>query len=385
MENSSGNRKGIWIGLGVLIVVILVVIGVSSAKNSNNATGPIKIGSILPLSGDAASYGEPIQQAIDLAVSQLNAQGGINGRQVVMDYEDGKCDGPTASLAAQKLISVDKVQIIIGGACSGETLAAAPIAERNKVLLISPASSAPAITNAGDYIFRTIPSDLAAGQKIADMMSASGAKKVAIISEQTDYAQGVRGAFVPDAKADGMQVVYDDSFPTDTPDFKAFAQQIIQSHPDAVFINPQTGASGARIAKAVRDEGSTAQFFAYFITGDDFVKSGPSVNGTIMLDYSSIANKGLGSQFMSDFQTKYNKAPGYPVFATLGYDTANIIFQAIKNVGYNGTKVKDYLYTMPAYSGITGNITFDKNGDPLGNNLFIEEQVQNQALVPYSK
>lgn len=379
----QSNNNKVWAFLGLVIVVVLIVVGIKSSKNGkiSNETGPIKIGVVGPFTGDGATYGVPARDAVKLAADEINAKGGIKGRQVKLVMEDGKCDGKSASLAAQKLISVDKVQVIIGGLCSGETMAMAPIAEEAKVLLISDGSSAPAITDSGDYIFRLAPSDLASAAKLVELMSAKGYKKVAVISEQTDYSQGIGKAFVQDAKNAGIEVVYDESFATDINDFKPFATKINTSGAEAVFVNPQTGAGATKITKALREQGNEAQFYNFFITEKGFVEAGSFVNGTIIVDMGAVANQKLGAEFLNKFKTTYNRDPEYALFATLGYDTANIVFQAISKVGDDATKIKDYLYKMPTYTGITGNLSFDKNGDPVGNNVFVIKQIQDGKLV----
>src|SRR4051812_38203363 len=112
------SAKMMWSVVGVVVVIGLVWWGM--AKNNASAS-VIKIGAIGPFTGDAAVYGQPMQNTIKLAVDQLNAAGGINGKQIEMVYEDGKCDGQDGASAAQKLVNVDGVQSIIGGFCSGET------------------------------------------------------------------------------------------------------------------------------------------------------------------------------------------------------------------------------------------------------------------------
>ena len=131
----------------IWVVVVLVVLwgGYSFLQSPSEpvSTDPTKIGFIGPLTGDAAVYGELLRNVIQLAVNEINAAGGIGGRQIEMIYEDGKCNGKDGANAMQKLVNVDQVKIVIGGFCSSESLAAAPIAMNNKVLLFSPGSSSP--------------------------------------------------------------------------------------------------------------------------------------------------------------------------------------------------------------------------------------------------
>ena len=130
----------------------------------------IKIGAILPLTGDAAQWGIPPQKGAELAVEEINKAGGINGKKLKLIVQDTKCEPKAGVSSFQKLISDKEIRIVIGGVCSSVTLAVAPIAEKNKILLISPASTNPKITNAGDYIFRVIPSDDLRGKVFAEYL-----------------------------------------------------------------------------------------------------------------------------------------------------------------------------------------------------------------------
>lgn len=384
----QSNNNKVWAFLGLVIVVVLIVVGIKSSKNGkvSNETGPIKIGFIAPLSGDPAAYGESARNSLELMVEKLNTSGGIDGRLVEVIYEDGKCDGKAASLAAQKLVTVDKVQAIIGGLCSGETVAAAPIVEEGKVLLLSPGSSAPAISSAGDYVFRTFPSDIGFSHQLSELIASKGIKRIALISEQTDYSQGLRNAFLADMQSKGIEVVADENFAPDTSDFKALAGKIRDAQPEAIFMNPQTATTAARIAKQLRDLGNTTQLYGVGIfTSTEFAKSGSFVNGMIIFDIAADSNKEMSNQLAMEYKAKFGKDAPYPIFSNLTYDTLNILKGGIEKVGYNGEKLKNYLYEMKPYSGILGNISFDKNGDPLGINAYVIKQIQNGEIVDYQK
>lgn len=151
------NTKWIIGAIAIIIIVLLIVL--TGGNGGDRAEGPIKLGFIGPLTGDVASIGEPSLVAAQIAVDEINEEGGINGQPIQLISEDGKCTGVAAANAAQKLVNVDKVIAIIGGLCSGETLAIAPIAEAGKVPTISTCASSPEISTAGDYSFRVYPSD----------------------------------------------------------------------------------------------------------------------------------------------------------------------------------------------------------------------------------
>src|SRR6185503_8361170 len=114
-------------------------------------------------------------------VEKLNAAGGVDGKQVTMIYEDAKCNGQDGANAAQKLVNVDKVQAIIGGFCSGETIPAVPVAASGKVVLLSPGASSPKLTNISPYFFRDYPSDASQVVIYSELATQRGWKTVAVM------------------------------------------------------------------------------------------------------------------------------------------------------------------------------------------------------------
>src|SRR3989344_5711994 len=156
-------NKLVWIAVLILVVIGLVIL---SGKSGPTETGPIRIGASLPLTGEAASYGEITKSGIDLAVKEVNDAGGIDGRMIEIIYEDDKCD-TTGSNVFNKLVNIDKVDAIIGPVCSSAAGPGVPIAQSGKVPTIIWAS-APGLTKAGDYIFRTYPSDSFQGKYAAE-------------------------------------------------------------------------------------------------------------------------------------------------------------------------------------------------------------------------
>ena len=137
-----------------VVIIVVVIGGIFLLNKSPKERGVITLGFIGPLTGDAANIGQNAKSAVEVAVEEINATGGINGQTLNVIYEDGKCTGKDAANAANKLINVDNVLAIVGGACSGETSAFTGVAEESGTVVLSYCSSAPAITDAGDFIFR---------------------------------------------------------------------------------------------------------------------------------------------------------------------------------------------------------------------------------------
>src|SRR3989344_6023695 len=244
-----------------IVVLAVIVIGGLAIFGDGGETGTIKLGVLLPLTGDAAQYGESESRAIQVAVEEINNAGGVKGRQLEIVTEDGKCDPQAAGTAAQKLVNIDKVKIIIGGACSGETLAAAEITEPAEVILISPSASSPKVTEAGDFVFRTYPSDALAGRIAAKYAYEKlNVRKAAVFTELTDYSQGLREVY-KEAFADlGGQIVSDETYNTGDVDFRTQILKIKNSRPDVVYIVPQSPTTGLAIIQQLRENRVTAKF-----------------------------------------------------------------------------------------------------------------------------
>lgn len=176
------SRRSIVIGLIVVLVAAGLGIWLGFFPPWGGEPGEILIGHLAPLTGTVAVYGDWLTQGTELAAEEINTKGGIDGRKIRIIHEDTKCDPTTGVSAINKLITVDKVPAIIGAACSSVTLAVAPIAERNKVALMSAVSAAIKISDAGDYIFRIFPSNAAEAKKLVELAQSLNLTKAAILS-----------------------------------------------------------------------------------------------------------------------------------------------------------------------------------------------------------
>lgn len=351
-----------------LVVIIIVVWGIYTGSNSTQKSGtsaeaPVRIGFVGPLTGDAASYGETEKRAIDLAMAKIKLMPEFANRSIEVLYEDGRCSGKDAATAAQKLINVDMVKFIMGGVCSGETLGIAPLAEKSGVLLFASFSSAPAITTAGDFIFRNSPSDIDAA-KLDSVVLAAKYKKVAIISETAEYSEGLRKALTDSLVAKGVTIVADETYAANTKDFRTILSKIKNANPDAIYFNPGTSPSVAGLLlNQTRDLGiQTPAYFNFFMGNEETIKIvGKNAEGVIFSDGLGIA--GDSKTLLEDYKAKYGSSPANEYELGAAYDRTFILLNAIKEVGPDPVKVKDYLYKMPDYHGAIGTYHFDQNGD----------------------
>src|SRR3989338_4952391 len=366
--------KGVKLFWGLVVLAIIIVIVAlartpSVQKPSASETGPIKIGAVVPLTGDSAAYGLPIQRAGLLAVEEINAAGGVNGRPFEVVWEDGKCDAKEASVAAQKLINIDDTKMIFGGVCSSETLAMAPLAETAKVLIVSPSATSPDITGAGDFIFRTAQSDDTAGDVAAQYaMSKVGARKAAVISETKDYAQGLRRVFTEKFKASGGEVVADETYNSGDTDFRTQILKIKSANPDVVYILPQTSSPGILILKQLAANGvSASRLTAEVLIGRNIVaENKKEMEGVVGIENWFDEKGDLAAKMLTTYKQKYNEDAPFPSFMANMYSQFYLIKDAIEKVGLDTEKLRDYLYELKEWKHALCSLTFDKNGDPVG-------------------
>lgn len=382
--NKLNHMKKALIWIVVILVVVLVGSNVSSwsvsdgMKNTDNKT-PIKIGVVEPLTGGAAPYGEVAKNGFSLAIDEINAKGGIDGRKVEVIYEDSKCNGKDALNAAQKLINTDAVQYIVGAMCSSEVLAILPLTESKPMIFFGEGSS-PDITGKGKYFFRTWPSDAFSGKALAENLVPQY-KKIAIITEKTDYSVALEKTFSQNVRERGGEVVASETFSGNIKDFKTILSKIKQTNPEVLFINPQAGEAGALIAKQARDMGITAQFAAFFFTGDEFVKANSAINGTIILDVPSLnSNRPQSAQFVANYKARFGDTMNYPFVAGQMYDYAYLLKRTIEKGGDTVESQKKYLNDLTSYAGVIGDFSFDPVGDVRGIG-FSFKKVENNTLV----
>ena len=362
---SSVNAK---IGFGLLVAVLAIAsLGLFLQGTPTGqvalATGQekITIGAIQPLTGSAASVGQGARAAIELAVEEINAKGGINGKRLEVLIEDSKCDATAASTAAKKLIEIDNVPVIIGGLCSGETIAVAPFAEKAKVVLFSNCSSNPKISGLGDFVFRDFPSDSFQGKIAAELaFNKLNARKVAVFSCQTDYCAGIREVFKEEFSKIGGAIVADELFDQQTNDVRTQLLKIKETNPDLVYFLAYSAeaAVGIRQAKELGLEKPMLGADAW----DD-----PAL-------WSTVGNAGEGAMYTAVFSPKNEKfmealalkvGKGNETLYCSGqaFDAVKIIADAMRQCGTESSCIKNALYKLQDYKGISGTISFDKNGD----------------------
>lgn len=327
--------------------------------------GEVKVGVLFPLTGDAASYGERGKNGIALAVEEINAQGGIRGRKLRVIYEDSRAEPKTGVAAMMKLVTVDKVPVVIGDIVSAVTLPAAPIAESNKVVLLSPTASAPAITDAGDYVFRISPSDLAEGAKLATFGYQAGFRKVGVLYIQNDYGLGIKDVFTKTLTQLGGQITTALGYKSDESDFRPYLTKVAATKPDAIYIVSYYK-DGALAMKQARELGIQTQFLATTAIEDSKVLeiAGTAAEGLIYplsTGYDAESPEEAVQRFRTRYKERYTAEPDWA--AALSYDAMMLVAHVMEKAGLSGPEIQQTMAQVKGYRGVTGDITFDEHGD----------------------
>jgi len=327
---------------------------------------PVKIGAILPLSGGMATMGIELQKSLIAEVEFANERGGVLGdRPIEIIFEDGQCNAGIATEAAQKLIRVEKVSIILGGLCSPETLGAAPLAEKNKVVLLTSVSGAASISYAGDFVFRNAPEGNTNGKIMAEYADKEEFEKVVLLSEISDFPMSVADAFHSEFSGE----IIEEKFAPGVTDFKTIIAKVKEVEGDALFFNPQQNQSFVLFMKQLREaQWEGPLMFNNTVVGNpalykdisEFMVSNTSVAGS----YDVVSNK-MQEDLLERFEDRWDREALFQHLLANQHDSLALIIQAIDTVKdeTDTEGIRDYLYAVRDFTGASGTFSIDVDGD----------------------
>lgn len=332
------------------------------------AAATIKIGEFASLTGKEATFGVSSHEGTVLAVDEVNAAGGVLGKQLELIYEDNRSTPGESATIAKKLITRDKVVAILGEVASGRSLEVAPIAQQYKIPMISPSSTNPDVTAVGDYIFRVCFTDPFQGKLLAEFASRTlKSKKLAILSDvAAPYSVGLARFVKEPFVASGGQIVSEEKYTGGDKDFKAQLTRIKGTNPDAILVPGYYNDVGLVVAQA-RQLGITAPLFG----GDGWeapeliqIAGADALVGTYYsTHFSPESTEPLSQKFVAAYKAKYNgKVPD--AMAALGYDSVLVLVEAIKRAGGTESQaLRDAIAATKDFPGTTGNTTLDEKRD----------------------
>lgn len=366
-----------------------------TSTNSGSSTGGgensevIKIGGNLELSGAVASYGSSIKQGAELAIEEINAAGGIDGKQVEFIAVDNKSENSEATNAAIKLATQDKVTAMIAPATSGNVIATAQIANQYKIPTVTASGTAPNVTEnedgtINDYVFRTCFIDPFQGIVAANFATNElGAKNVAIYADNSsDYAKGLAASFKQQIEENGGTVVAEEAYVAKDTDFKSTLTRLKSANPEFIFI-PGYYEEVGLIVKQARELGIEAPLMG--ADGWDSptlveLAGAEALNNTFITNHYSAQDPDETIQgFVTAFEAKYSESPN--AFHALGYDTVYYIKDAIERAGStDGEAIQKALTETENLSLITGTFSVDEKHNPIKSATVLEYVDGNQKF-----
>jgi branched-chain amino acid transport system substrate-binding protein len=344
-------------------LLLTAVVGLAFSATPASAQ-EILVGHYGSLTGSEATFGQSTSNGIKLAINDVNAAGGINGKKVRLVEYDTKGDAREAGAVVTRLVTADRVAAVIGEVASSLSLAGAPVCQQNGVPMITPSSTNPRVTLVGDMIFRVCFIDPFQGYVCAKFANDNlKARRAAILVDQASaYSVGLADEFEKNFKDMGGQVVIRQTYNAGDQDFAARLTNIRGTNPDVIFI-PGYYTDVANIAIQARKLGITAPLLGG--DGWDSAKlgeiGGEAINGSYYSNHAAPDDPAL-ADFVAKYEDEYGARPD--ALGALGYDAAMVLFDAMKRAkSLGGKDLRDAIAGTKDFQGVTGTINFDQNRD----------------------
>ncbi|MES2738436.1 MAG: ABC transporter substrate-binding protein [Verrucomicrobiota bacterium] len=358
----------------VLGAVGILLSGLTGCNKSGGDT--ILIGEFASLTGKEATFGMSSHEGTLLAIKEINAAGGVLGKQLELKTEDDQSKAGEPANVVNKLISKDGVVAILGEVASSRSLEAAPICQQNGIPMITPASTNPKVTETGDYIFRVCFIDPFQGTVMANFATKTlNAKKVAVFTDvKSDYSKGLAKFFKEGFLKAGGTIAAELDFNGGDKDFKAQLTAIKSAAPDAVFI-PGYYTDVALIAIQAKQLGLNIPL----IGGDGWESEklvelgGEAVEGHYFsTHYAADAASPKVTAFVAAYKKDFNnKVPD--CMAALGYDSVYFLADAIKRAGSTEpAKLRDALAATKEFDAVTGKVAINAQRDAVKSAVILQ-------------
>jgi branched-chain amino acid transport system substrate-binding protein len=356
-----------------LALGLALSISISACKKHSTPTGSdspsalqgnvIRVGEIGSLSGSEATFGVSTHRGIELAAQELNAAGGVKGKQLEVITLDDQSKPDEAATAVTKLITQNQVAAVLGEVASSRSIAMAPIAQNHKIPMITPSSTNPKVTELGNYIFRVCFIDPFQGEVMAKFAIQNlKVKKVAILRDiQSDYSSGLSEFFRSAFTKAGGEIVIEESYSSGNIDFKSQLTAMRSRKPEAIYV-PGYYTEVGLIARQARELGIQVPLLGG--DGWDSVKlteiGGKALNNSYFSNhYSSESDDPRIQEFVKKFKAKYGSIPDG--MSAMGYDATRVLADAmLRAKSLESKEIRDALASTSNFPGVTGNITINE-------------------------
>jgi branched-chain amino acid transport system substrate-binding protein len=349
-----------------LYTALLLAVLSAAACMKKRDDSMIRIGEFGSMTGSEATFGISNHEGLVLAIEEANAIGGVKGKSIQVISVDDQGKPEEAVVGVTKLITQDKVHVVIGEVASSRSLAAAPLCQKNHVPMISPSSTNPKVTQVGDYIFRMCFIDPFQGQVMADFAIDTLKAKTAVVlrDQKSDYSMGLADFFTKRFSEKGGKVLADQSYVSGDIDFKSQLTSLREKNADVVFV-PGYYTEVGLIAKQARELGIRVPLLG----GDGWTSDklyeigGAALNGCFYSNhYATDTTDPQGVEFVAKYKKRWNHAPDS--LAVLAYDAGWCFVEAAKHAkSLNGPDLREAIAQTKDFLGVTGKITLgpDRN------------------------
>lgn len=350
----------------LLIVLTAALIFSPAASAEEKGEQTVKIGLSAPLTGDWAEYGNDFKRSVQMAVDEVNAEGGVRGHQVELEIADSRGDPKESVLIAEKFVADPEIIAEIGDFSSSSSMAAAPVYDKADMVQMSPTASHMEFTSKGENMFRVVATQGYEGPYNARWaVNDLGAKKIATIYINNDWGVDANKYFVEEAEKLGAEIVAQEAFVPGEKDFTAILSKIKRLEPDMIYL-PAFYADAAAILNQARRMRFTPTVMANssLFSEKTIELGGKAVEGVLIpANYFSTDPRPAAQNFTKKYNERYDMEPNQ--FAALAYDAAHLLFDALEKVGVEDrSKVREGLISLEGFEGATGSVSYAKGRDP---------------------
>lgn len=335
-----------------------------AAAGAAQAQAPIRIGAFLAVTGPAAFLGDPEQKTLELYVERINADGGVLGRRLELVSYDSGGDAEKARTFAKRLIEQDRVDVIVGGSTTGETMAVVPLVEAAGVPFVSLAGAVVIVEPVKKWVFKTPHTDRMACDKIFVDMKARGASKVALISGSGGFDKSMRGECLKVAKNHGIDIVADETYGAGDTDMTAQLTKIRNAPGVQAVLNAGFGQGPAIVTKNYRQLGITAPLYqSHGVASKQYINlAGDAAEGVRLPAAALLVAESLPDSdpqkkvvvaYKQAYETRYKQ--DVSTFGGHAYDGLMLVLEAMNKAGSTDkAKVRDALEQIRGYMGTAG-------------------------------
>lgn len=350
----------------IIVVAIVIIIGINiKSRQESREEGPYKIGAILPLTGRAAMLGDNVRNGMQMAVDDINAEGGINGRLLEIEFGDSRDEPKEGVSLMNRFTSVSNLPVVVT-AMTPITAPLIPIAERNKTVLFATMVSSPKFASKSEYLFRCFTraaNEIPPLSKIA--YERLEMRKIVSLYVDDDFGKGYTERFRAEFEKLGGKMINEIPFARGGSDFRNTIAKLKSVEADAIYLVGYSRAMGL-IPKQIRETGIEMPILANasMATPAYIAIAGEAAEGIVLMNFAFSTRAPRteeGRNLVKKYEEKFGSTP--LVLTVIGYDIVGLLAEAIQNEGYSADGIQRGLLKMQDYEGVIGKLTIQADGE----------------------